>query len=92
MTPSLTRALTLIAKRKPAERAEWARKVSTDILTDETANDLYGELLALRGGVLFKDEADLLDGIATRLDRPVTWRSGRLDGEPFKEGRYATTH
>ena len=87
-SPELEKALRLInyvtgnRPRPPQLRRSQAQFVGGKQVTDETARKLYAELLTLRGGVLFKDEADLLEAIAQRLGEPLRWRIGHFERGP----------
>jgi hypothetical protein len=93
-SPALDKALNLINFERgdprgpatpPQKRTEYAARVA-GVMVPETARSVYSELLALRSGHLFKDEADLLDALAVRLEKPVDWRHSP-DFYEVKEGR-----
>lgn len=94
-SPQLEHALALInyergdTRGKPTpvhKRTEHAGRIA-GVMALDTAQTVYSELLALRGGWLFKDEADLLQGLAERLGQPVGWR--HWDGhDQIEEGRW----
>lgn len=94
-SPALEKALLLINHERgdprgpatqPQKRTEYAQRVA-GVMVPETAQGVYSELLALRGGWLFKDEADLLDALAVRLARPVDWRHYDCVTDRVEEGR-----
>lgn len=94
-SPQLEKALNLINYERgdprgpttpPQKRTAYAERVA-GVMVPETAQTVYSELLTLRSGWLFSDEADLLAALAVRLDRPLGWR--HWDGnDQIKEGRY----
>lgn len=74
--------------RPPEGRRGKAQKVAYELLKEDTAEELYTELLTFRNGYLFKDEADLLEFVAERLGKPLQWRNKVLwDGESWGGGR-----
>lgn len=94
-SPALEKALDLINHERgdprgpatpPTKRTEYAERVA-GVMVPETAQSVYSELLGLRGGNLFKDEADLLAALAVRLARPVGWRHYDCVTDVIKEGR-----
>jgi hypothetical protein len=70
----------------PGTRTEYAKRVA-GVMLPETAETVFAELLALRGGWLFKDEADLQEALAARFDKPLMWRHWH-DKTGVKEGRH----
>lgn len=94
-SPVLEKALLLInfergdphkAPTPPQKRTEYAARVA-GVMVPETAQAVYSELLVLRGGHLFKDEADLLQALAVRLEKRLAWRHYDCKLDVIKEGR-----
>lgn len=96
-SPALAKALGIInytdalqRQRRPVgSRRNKAEKVA-GIMLEATANAVYLELL--QRPVLWKDESDLLESLASRLGKPVDfyhlklevdarWKAGRYDGD-----------
>lgn len=87
---TLDAALRRIRQVPPEQRQARAAQVA-EALFDTDAQACLAYLLQLRNGHLFADEADLLQCLAQRLHRPVTFRHTNLymgQALAWQSGRY----